>query len=137
MCECSLSFVQLLLQVNRNKIFLNYWVSLSQKDQSFTIFLLAPTAGLNCIILVSVRSIFTHTHTHKTFGKNYHAASSIPLMQYSLNSWRRREYEKCFKSYALYTSIVWDLQAQNETTDFPASNSACQKKYRDTLSSCT
>lgn len=128
MCEWSPSFVQLLLQVNRNKIFLNYWVSLSRKNWSFTIFLLASTVRLNRVFFVSVRSIFPRTHAN--FGRNCHAVSSVPLMQYSLKLWRRGEYEKYFKSCALYTFVVWDLKAESATTHFPGSNSACQKNYR-------
>lgn len=139
MCECNPSFAQLFLQVNRNKIFLNYWISLPQKSWSFTIFLSAVTARLNCIILVSVRNIFAHTntythiHTHIYFGRSYHAVSSVSLMQYSLNLWRKRKYEKYFKSYALYTPVVWDLKAESATIHFPGSNFACQKKYTVTL----
>lgn len=138
MCECSPSFAQLLLQVNRNETFLNYWISLSQKDWSFTIFLLVVTAGLNFIILISMRYQNTHTtHTHTNFGRNYHAVSPIPLMQYSLNLWRRREYEKYFRLYALYTSVVWDLKAECNHRLPRVQFCLSKEVYRDTLSSHT
>lgn len=111
-------------------MFLNCWVRLSEKNWTFTIFIMAATARWNCIILASVRSFFFSTS--KIFGKNLHTISSLPLMHYSPNL-GRRTYEKYFESYASCASVVWDLWAQGATTDFAASNFTSQKKDTETL----